>query len=95
MVSELISQRSWATEAGPARFMRRHSHGNADDAYTDTGTDQASTHAEADDTITHAEAEAPSTLPACCCILALPPRPPPTLVSVDNEAFRNVARQAC
>ncbi len=35
MVSELISQRSWATEAGTQRFMRRHSYGKADDAYTD------------------------------------------------------------
>ncbi len=35
MVSELISQRSWATEAGTARFARRHGHGKAADAYTD------------------------------------------------------------
>ena len=33
MVSELISQRSWCTEAGTKRFWERHSHGKADDAY--------------------------------------------------------------
>ncbi len=35
MVSELISQRSWATEAGTQRFLRRHAHGKAADAYAD------------------------------------------------------------
>ena len=35
MVSELISQRSWATEAGTQRFMRRHAYGKAADAYAD------------------------------------------------------------
>lgn len=35
MVSELISQRTWATEAGTQRFMRRHAPGKASDAYAD------------------------------------------------------------
>ncbi len=35
MVSELISQRSWATEAGTRRFVRYHADGKADDAYAD------------------------------------------------------------
>lgn len=35
MVSELVSQRTWATEAGTRRFMRRHVDGKADDAYAD------------------------------------------------------------
>lgn len=33
MVSELISHRSWCTEAGTKRFWERHSHGKASDAY--------------------------------------------------------------
>lgn len=33
MVSELISQRSWATEAGTQRFVQRHGHDKAADAY--------------------------------------------------------------
>jgi aryl-alcohol dehydrogenase-like predicted oxidoreductase len=35
MVSELISQRAYATDAGTQRFMRRHAYGKADDAYAD------------------------------------------------------------
>jgi aryl-alcohol dehydrogenase-like predicted oxidoreductase len=35
MVSEFISHRAWATDAGTARFAKRHAYGKADDAYTD------------------------------------------------------------
>lgn len=37
MVSELISKRSWATEAGTRRFVERHGDGKATDAYSSLG----------------------------------------------------------
>ena len=37
MVSELITQRSWASQAGTRRFVDRHSAGKADDAFSSLG----------------------------------------------------------
>jgi len=34
MVSELVAQRAYATQAGTERFVQRHSHGKSADAYT-------------------------------------------------------------